>query len=98
MNQNSLEGFQKGHFKRLDGLYLEKVSSENSMNHGLWCNAICDAMTFDSEDEARVFLRDIFGFDFANENMVVISAHEKALKSSKQHPNYYKIQAHSYLR
>ncbi len=95
MNQSALEGFQKGVFARLDNLFLATITGDPSETHCTFSAALCDAMPFATEEDAWKFARDVWGFEYANEVMMVVAIHEEALAKSRR--NRETIQLHTYF-
>lgn len=93
MSRNALEGFQKGHFQGLE-LFLES-HVENST---IWCRSLSDAQKFSSEDEAVGFARGIWGFQFANSEMLIVAISDTALEGAARSNEKINAQPYSIRR
>lgn len=98
MSLNSLEGFQQGHFRRLDNLFLVDVDDRGKIEgkHAKWSEVMCEAKRFEAEEEALGYIVNVWGFMFASSTMVVVSVTDQALMSNAEKKN--KIQDHNYMR
>jgi hypothetical protein len=86
MSRNGLDGFLCGHFTKLDSLFLEDYNKDEcGTGHKMkWTSNLYDAMRFHEEAVARDLTRNIWGLDFANQVLLVLSVHKDAFEASRR--------------
>lgn len=96
MSLNALEGFQMGHFRRLDNLYLVEVVNSADGMHASWTEVLAEAKQYETEEEAVQHIIEVWGLLFSGETMAVISVNQQAIIRSLEKKHH--IKDHNYMR